>query len=87
MRARELSLIAAVACAVLLTAPAPALAYIGPGPGLEFIPYFMSLLMWAGLALGGVLLWPFTSLVRRIRGQRGQAPVSADPPPAPADSK
>jgi hypothetical protein len=43
------------------------LAYVGPGPGLEFVPYFFSLLTWIGLALAAVLLWPITVLWRRLR--------------------
>ncbi len=42
------------------------LAYVGPGPGVEFIPYFLGLLAWAGLALGALLLWPLAALGRRL---------------------
>ena len=44
------------------------LAYAGPGAGLELIPYFLGFLAWAGVALGAVLLWPVTALIRRLRG-------------------
>ena len=43
------------------------LAYVGPGPGLEFIPYFFFLLTWIGLAFGAILAWPVTVLWRRLR--------------------
>jgi hypothetical protein len=61
--------------------PTPALAYVGPGPGLELIPYFFSLLTWVGLAVGATLFWPITSLVRRLwpskPTQRTKEPRSA----------
>jgi hypothetical protein len=62
--------------------PEPAHAYVGPGPGLEFIPYFFSLLTWAGVAAGAVLFWPVAALVRRLRGTPSgpatHAPATAD---------
>jgi hypothetical protein len=51
----------------------------GPGPGLEFIPYFLGLLAWAGFAFVAVLLSPITALLRRLRRGRG-----APPPETPA---
>ncbi len=48
------------------------LAYVGPGPGLELIPSFFSLLTWIGVAIGAVLLWPMAILWRRLR--RGKEP-------------
>jgi hypothetical protein len=65
---------------VLLLGAGPALAYVGPGAGLEFVGYFMSLLVWAGVAFSAVLLWPFYALVRRIRGGKRE-PKN---PPTPA---
>ena len=41
----------------------------GPVPGVEFLPYFLGLVAWAGLALLAVLLSPFSALLRRLRGQ------------------
>lgn len=61
-----------VAATFLLLAPTAALAYVGPGPGLEFIPTFLSLLTWVGLAAGAVLWWPISALVRWIRARRAQ---------------
>jgi hypothetical protein len=43
-----------------------ALAYVGPGPGLEFTPYFFILLAFAGAALSAVLQWPFRALYRLL---------------------
>jgi hypothetical protein len=67
-----------VAVTGLLLAPTAAQAYIGPGPGLEFVPTFLSLLTWAGLATGAVLWWPIAAFIHRIRGTRSQ---SAKPTP------
>lgn len=80
-----------LALSVLLLGAGEAMAYVGPGTGLEFIPYFMSLLVWAGVAFSAVLLWPFYALVRRIRGTKGQlknppAPAAQEPEEAGADS-
>jgi hypothetical protein len=46
-------------------------AYIGPGAGLELIPYSMGVLAWAGVAFGAVVLWPISALRRRLRKTRG----------------
>jgi hypothetical protein len=43
------------------------LAYGLPGPGPEFIPYFLGLLFFGASALIGVLMWPIHSLRRRFR--------------------
>jgi hypothetical protein len=45
---------------------APTFAY-GPAPGLEFLPYFLGLIAWAGLALLAILGAPFSALLRRFR--------------------
>ena len=59
-----------------LQTPAVVLAYAGPGPGLEFIPYFLSMLAWAGAASGAVLLGPITALLRRMRKARGDSAIA-----------
>src|SRR5437588_10685215 len=61
------------------------LAY-GPAPGLEFLPYFVSLLAWAGLAILAILVSPVTALVRRLRGTKNtssqeQSPLRSEPRP------
>jgi type VI protein secretion system component VasK len=43
-------------------------AYAGPGPGLELFSVFASLVAWVVIAVGTVLLWPFYTLMRWIRG-------------------
>jgi hypothetical protein len=73
MRGHERCLVFGVVLSLscLLQVPNQAMAYIGPGPGLELIPSFYSLLAWVGLALGAVLLWPAYALLRNLRdGQR-----------------
>jgi len=46
------------------------LAY-GPFPGVELIPYFLGILVWAGLAFAAFLFSPITALLRRLRRGRG----------------
>jgi hypothetical protein len=67
--------------------PSALLAYVGFGPGQEFIPYFLALLTVVGAALGAVVRWPFAVLVRllggfkrRPSGEEACAPVSANGP-------
>jgi len=71
-------LFAVLASTLLLATPAPALGYVGPGPGLEMVPYFFSLLAWIGMALGATLAWPISSLVRRV--WPGSSPSCGEPP-------
>jgi hypothetical protein len=54
----------------------------GPAPGVELIPYFLGLLAWVGLAVGAILLSPFTALLRRLRRAwvGRSAPPSEGPP-------
>lgn len=54
--------------------PAELFAY-GPVPGVELIPYFLALLAWIGLALGALILSPFTAVIRRLRRLRGAPPT------------
>ena len=58
---------------LFLTAP---LLY-GPVPGVEFIPLFLGLLTWVGVALAAVFLAPIRALIRRLRNLRGKN--SAEP--------
>jgi hypothetical protein len=53
-------------------------AYIGPGAGLDLIPYALTLAMYGLTALSAVLLWPVYVLLRRIRGGKNK---SAPTPP------
>jgi len=64
-----------------------ALAYIGPGAGMEFIGYAMSLLVMIGLAFFSILMWPFYAFMRWLRGNK--APTTTDQPiaaPSPSNS-
>jgi hypothetical protein len=72
MRARNASLlvIMIVVVAGTLLAPSFAQAYIGPGPGMELVPFFQSLVVWIGLGLGAALLWPVQALLGRLRRGR-----------------
>jgi hypothetical protein len=73
--------VAALAVSWLLVAPNPVLAYVGPGAGLELLPYFLALLAWAGTALAAVFFWPLSALIRRLKGKLfGQRLHAADPP-------
>jgi len=45
-------------------------AYIGPGAGLDLIPYAVSLGSVMVAASFGILLWPFYAVLRLIRGKR-----------------
>jgi hypothetical protein len=60
----------------VLMAADPLLAYAGPAAGLEFIPYFLGLLAWAGVALGAALGWPLAALRRRLREGGSQRPAT-----------
>ncbi len=47
------------------------LAYVGLGPGQEFIPYFLALLALVWAALSAVAQWPLGLLVRGLRKVQG----------------
>ena len=57
------------------------LAYVGMGPGPEFIPYFMALLGVVGAALLAVVQWPISLLLGRVKRMRNRGQY-AEPPPA-----
>jgi hypothetical protein len=60
-----------------LAVPFGLLAYVGLGPGQEFIPYFLALLVGAATACLAILQWPFLALRRRLaraRGRHGDEP-------------
>jgi len=50
-----------------LAAPDAAQAYIGPGAGFAFAGSLLAMVAAIGLAIGSILLWPFTLLYRWIR--------------------
>lgn len=51
------------------------LGYVGLGPGLEFIPYFLALMGVVGAALLAVLQWPLLALISffRVKRRRSEA--------------
>ncbi len=70
-----------LAATLLLANNAPA--YIGPGAGLEFVTYAMSLLAMAGIAFFSVLMWPLYTVIRWIRGSKAVPPPALPPLDAP----
>jgi len=58
----------------------------GPAPGLEFIPYFLSLLAWVGLAFAAILLSPLTALLRRLRRGKSTSRTEPENEPSPLDT-
>ena len=70
-------------CGLLLVA-SPALAYVGPGAGMEYVGYLMSLLTWLGIAFSTILLWPFYALMHRIRSWRRAKSLRGQPEMSPA---
>jgi hypothetical protein len=59
------------------------LAYVGPGAGLEWVGYALTLLLYTLTALSAVLLWPVYALLRRLRrGKHPPASPAGDAPPA-----
>ncbi len=69
-----------LALSFLLLAATPALAYGGPGAGVEFIGYFLALLAWLGMCFSAIFLWPLRALLRKIRGRKNPT-TSESPPP------
>jgi hypothetical protein len=59
-----------------------AMAYVGPGAGMEFIAYAIGLLAMVGMAFFSILTWPFFAFVRWLRGNRPVATTAATTDPA-----
>ena len=55
--------------AVLLLWASSASAYVGPGAGLDLIPYALTIMAFAMTAFWAVLSWPIYALLRRLRGK------------------
>lgn len=70
-----------LALTVVLLGVNPAMAYIGPGADLGFVGYFMSLLVWVGVAFSATFLWPIYALLRRLR--RGKKAKATEQIPTP----
>lgn len=72
---------------LLLAAPVPCpLAYVGLGPGQEFIPYFFALLGLVGTALVAALQRPAAALLAFLSRARGRPPRGPNRRPAAADA-
>ena len=59
------------------------LAYVGMGPGPEFIPYFMALLGVIGAALLAAVQWPISVLLGRLKrtcklGKHAESPPAVE---------
>jgi hypothetical protein len=70
-----------LALAFLLLWENRAMAYVGPGAGLELIPYFLGLLLMVGSALLAFLLYPIHALIRYLRSKKA-APAATEQPVA-----
>lgn len=53
-------------------------AYVGPGPGITLIGSLIAVAAAVVLALGGILLWPLRSLLRRRRAKMVEANQALD---------
>jgi hypothetical protein len=84
--------LAPLACFLSAVGKGGVLAYVGLGPGQEFIPYFLGLLAWAGAAFLAILQWPIVALFRRL-SKRGNKPAppnetaGANPQESPPDGR
>jgi hypothetical protein len=56
--------------AVTLVLSNNAMASIGPSAGMEFIGYAMSLIALVGVAFFSVIMWPFYTFMRWVRGTK-----------------
>jgi hypothetical protein len=65
---------------VLLLWTGSASAYVGPGAGLDLIPYALTLVAFGLTAFWAILSWPIYALFRRLRGKHKSAPPIANVP-------
>lgn len=54
-----------------LPGPRGPFAYVGLGPGQEFLPYFLALMGFIGAALLAIIQWPLLALRRLLARARG----------------
>lgn len=83
----SLSAWSAALLALVLLAPAPALAYIGPGAGITMLGALWGVVMAVALAIGAVLFWPIRALLRRRKAAAPAAGEDREPAPALAQDK
>ena len=65
--------LAAIVAAVMLLAPLPAAAYVGPGAGFAFVSSIFIIIFTTFLALLTLLTWPIRWAVQKIRGSQALA--------------
>ncbi len=61
----------------------PLLGYAGPLPGIEFLPYLLSLLAFVGTALVAAVQWPL-AMLRQCFGRKNAQGATAPSTPASA---
>ncbi len=71
MKLRFGGTLAVLAVVLVCTSPKPAMAYVGPGPGLSAIGAFLALFMGLILAMFGFVWYPIKRLLRRMRRKEG----------------
>jgi hypothetical protein len=71
MKLRFGGTLAVLAVVLVCTSPTPAMAYVGPGPGLSAIGVFLALFMGLILAVFGFVWYPIKRLLRRLRRKEG----------------
>ncbi len=76
MRRQSYLVVAIFAALAMLLFTNNAMAYVGPGAGMEFVGYAMSLMTWIGLALFSVMLYPIYSLRQWLRGKKNESPAA-----------
>jgi hypothetical protein len=55
------------------------MAYVGPGAGLDFVGYALTLGVYGVTAFSAVLLWPVYVLLQWIRGTKKKPANASDP--------
>ena len=70
MRRNRLSVVIVWSMIATLVVANNAMAYIGPGAGMEFIGYAMGLLAMVGVAFFSVVTWPIYTALRWLRGTK-----------------
>jgi len=73
--ARLRSALAVAAFGLLMAAPSPAEAYIGPGAGFALITSFAVMFTTIIVAMVSLLAWPFRTLIRVIRHRQKTTPL------------
>jgi len=78
----RLAIVAAWTIVAVFVFTNTAMAYIGPGGGMEFFGYALGLIAMLGAAFASFVLWPFYKFLGWLRGTKSQG--TAPPPDATA---